>query len=190
VSRNEEKSFDDVIRLFSTKDEVQQYNNFKLMNMKDGDGNLVPIARVPAKHQGSKASTVSAEKANGLESVLYLARGTRIMLRTNLWVKKGLVNGAMGSVVDILYVNGNEPSNDAPSILMCKFDNYYGPGIGPDNLVPIAPVVKTFTNSNGDQCSRQQFPVVVCYGCSIHKSQGLTLSKVKLMCAEFESYVF
>ena len=102
------------------------------------------------------------------------------MLRSNLWVKMGLVNGSMGTVVYLLYEENKQSPNEAPSILMCKFDNYLGPGIGSENLVPIPAVVRSWISQSGTQCTRQQFPVVVCYGCSIHKSQGLTMDQVKV----------
>lgn len=64
------------------------------------------------------------------------------MLRQNLWVEKGLVNGAMGKVVDVLYDNENEPPNGYPSVILCEFENYNGPQIIPDtNIVPL----RTFT---------------------------------------------
>ena len=51
VNFEELKGFQDVIRLFLTKEAVS-FNLEKQQSMKDSNGNLVPIARVPAKHHG------------------------------------------------------------------------------------------------------------------------------------------
>ena len=174
-----QKKFNNALRLFSTKEAVEKFNNMKLLTLQDEDGNLLPVARIPAQHHGSGASQGRPDEAGGLMPVLYVGPGIRIMLRSNLWVKKGLVNGVMGTVVDLLYEEGKQSPDNPPAILMVKFDSYQGPGIGPDRLVPVSQVVRSWTRQGEvNQCSRQQFPVVVCYGCSIHKSQGLTLDQV------------
>ena len=65
VNRQVVESFSDAIRLFSTKEEVDSFNTYKLHNLKDDSGNLVPIARIPAKHNGSGASQGSCDQADG-----------------------------------------------------------------------------------------------------------------------------
>ncbi|KAK3923180.1 ATP-dependent DNA helicase [Frankliniella fusca] len=176
VTFNEVKKFDKAIRLFATKEDVGKHNKKTLKELTDDAGNLVPIAIIPAKHNGNGAKSASEDKANGLPNELIMGCGARIMLKRNLWTKKGLVNGTMGSLVDILYDEDNEPPFGTPRILMCQFDNYKGPGIGPNNLVPIGLVVSSWKSSQGS-CSRQQFPVVLSYACTIHKSQGLSLDQ-------------
>jgi hypothetical protein len=152
VNNSTKKNFEDAIRLFSTKEAVENYNNLKLHNMQDENGNLLLIARIPAKHHGKGAHRGSADDAGGLSSVLYLGVGCRVMLRTNMWVNMGLVNGAMGTVVDLLYEEGQQSPDNPPAIVMVKFDDYKGVGIGPDNLVPITAVTRSWTkHGSADQ---------------------------------------
>lgn len=179
VSCQTEKKFENAIRLMSTRKAVQDFNTFKQLNLVDDNGNFVPVATIPSRNHGVGAEEGSTDDAGGLEKELFLGVGTRVMLRcTNIWTRKGLVNGALGTVQDILYEDGAQSPLDPPSIVMVKFDNYGGPGIGPDNLVPIVSIVKSWTK-NGNTCSRQQFPLSVSYACTIHKSQGLTLDQVQ-----------
>ncbi|KAK3918329.1 ATP-dependent DNA helicase [Frankliniella fusca] len=176
VTFNEVKKFNKALRLFSTKEDVAKHNKKTLKELTDDAGNLLPIAIIPAKHNINGAKLASEDKANGLPKELIMGCGARIMLKRNLWAKKGLVNGTMGCLVDILYAEDNELPLGTPRIIMCQFDTYKGPGIGPNNLVPIGLVVSSWKSSHGS-CSRLQFPVVLSYACTIHKSQGFSLDQ-------------
>lgn len=176
VSLKERDSFLDAIRLFATKLEVRSYNLEKLSELKEPDGQNAPVLKLQAKHNCSAAKTGSTEDAEGLEKVLYLAKGCKIMLRANLWTDKALCNGTVGKVHDIIY----DSTGDLPSVILCEFDSYEGPSLIPGKkIVPIKPILRSWTDSKGNNCSRYQFPIVLCYACSIHKSQGITLDRVK-----------
>ena len=110
---------------------------------------------------------------------MYLDVGAKIMLRANLWTERGLNNGAIGEVIDILYEKDSIPPEDPPSALVCRFNSYKGPYLNEqDQTVVIQPMTKQWRNKREQDCARIQFPVSLCYACSIHKSQGLTLEKV------------
>jgi len=104
-----------------------------------------------------------------LEKSLILSEGVRIMLRKNIDTAKGLVNGAMGIVKQIV-----RQSDDPKSIvekLVVQFD-------GVDGDVEItreARKVKLFEES---YLHRRQFPISTGYALTIHKAQGMSLSHV------------
>ncbi|KAK3925970.1 LOW QUALITY PROTEIN: ATP-dependent DNA helicase pfh1 [Frankliniella fusca] len=179
VSAEEKKRFEDAVHIFPTRKQVSQFNEDKLETLKHPVTNdLVPITIINAKHNCSKAETADPDKAEGLEQSLYAAEGAKIMLRNNLWTERGLVNGACGTIKHILYEEESNPETDMPSILICHFESYKGPYIDDEQkTVPITPVTKHFKYLDAD-CSRTQFPIAIAYACTIHKSQGLTLSKI------------
>ena len=62
-----------------------EYNVAKLRNREE------PIATIKAVHTGPNASKASPEDAAGLEPVIYLAHGPRVMLTSNIWTDASLV---------------------------------------------------------------------------------------------------
>ena len=68
------------------------------------------------------------------------------MLTHNLWISKGLVNGAQGVVKKIRFDQGSSACSHLPAVVFVQFDGYSGPeipaweGINP-SWVPIVPAV-------------------------------------------------
>ena len=161
--------FKDALHLHPTVEAVAEHNLAKLQS------NGQPITIIKAVHTGPNASKASSDNASGLEPVISLALGTRIMLNSNLWVEAGLVNGAMGTVKAICYQSEAPPN--LPIAVMVKFDYYYSGSTLHDNSVPIIPLRRTWLHS-GTACSRLQLPFKLAWAVTIHKAQGLTLDKV------------
>ncbi|XP_034232824.1 ATP-dependent DNA helicase RRM3-like [Thrips palmi] len=93
----EREAFRDALHIYWTRVEVMEHNIKRLVDLQ------TPVARIPARHHGPGAANGTTDAAGGLDRVLYLSKGARVMLRSNLWLKAGLVNGALGTVVDIIY---------------------------------------------------------------------------------------
>ena len=73
----------------------------------------------------------------GLPSVLYLARGSCVMLRTNLCCEDGLSNSCTGTVKDFMFDDIDIQKHDSclPSVVWVEIDDniYTGPTYFPDN---------------------------------------------------------
>jgi len=161
---------------------VEEKNLEKLGNLRCGiSKDPVPIPCIPGKHNSLTAKNGSVDVAEGISSVLYLAKGCKIMLKSNLWTEMGLVNGAIGTVVDFVYNYGECSPNDSPRVILCNFPSYKGPCLddcGLKNVIPLPAISKTWKSGNGASCTRIQFPITLAYACTIHKAQGLTLPQV------------
>jgi len=113
---------------------------------------------------------------------VYLCKGQKVMLRHNISVKHGLVNGRIGVVKEIIYQTNCRPPQ-IPTAVLCFFPNYHGPSI--NGLVPI---VKC--QINPDECGCKgvtNIPLIPAYALTIHKCQGQTLSKVHVDLGKKES---
>ena len=84
----------------------------------------------------------SPDGASGLDPIICLAHGARVMLTANLWVTMGLVNSAMGMVVAICYSGSSVPPQ-LPSAVMVCFDSYSGP-VYSDGTVQITSICHTW----------------------------------------------
>ena len=161
--------FDEALRLFPTTSAISEYNVTKLHS------NNQPVAVIKAVHSGAGSIKASADDAGGLEPVVCLAHGARVMLTTNLWVQVGLVNGAMGTVVAICYDDAGESPPRLPVAVTVRFDSFSGPTLS-DGSVPITPLRRTWLSTD-KTCSRLQLPLKLVWAVTIHKCQGMTLNK-------------
>ena len=105
-----------------------------------------------------------------LEYNLFLKINSKVCLIENISVKDGLVNGAHGTLKEILFREGK------PYVLMIEFPSYSGVSvISGTKIVPIFRSERRHENFNSK--NRVQFPVRLAYAMTIHKSQCSTLGK-------------
>jgi ATP-dependent DNA helicase PIF1 len=172
---DEVDGFQSALRLYFTNDEVRERNYGQLAAANR------PVKRILSVHTGRNASKASDEEADNLPTELLVCIGARVMLTANLWTEKGLVNGSIGTITDILWDTDQDPSVSMPSLLLVCFTEYSGPDFplyGP-KIIPIFPVTRQF-DYKGVPCTRKQFPLRLAYAITVHKSQGLTLLRVVL----------
>jgi len=166
--RNE---FKDSVLLAATNNSVDEYNIERLI----GTGQEL-----------LKVVGMGTEDVYGqimLDKVLELSKGCRVMLRFNLSTPLGLVNGATGTVTGFVFKGLiDNPRGDFPALpdfVMIQFDDYKG-NETIDGSIPIPPFEGWIRASQGRGSKYKQLPISLCYGMTIHKSQGLTLNKVKI----------
>eukprot|EP00118_Oscarella_pearsei_P020682 m.225765 g.225765 ORF g.225765 m.225765 type:complete len:1796 (+) comp40019_c0_seq3:374-5761(+) len=166
-----EKHFTDAVRLFSHLKDVFDFNKNCLKNANK------PVAIIRADHNCDEAKAASEETAGGLYRLIFLCEGARVMLTSNLWTEKGLVNGSMGHVKAILYEPGTGPPA-LPETVVVQMDRYNGPTWGGERCVPVCSLERCWSsNKSRTSCKRRQFPLQLAWAVTIHKSQGLTLDR-------------
>ena len=163
--------FEDSTRLFYSNEQVGNYNHEQLTKLEH------PIAHINARHSSVLAKKMSSEDMSGLEPVIFLAKGARVMLTMNLWPSVGLCNGATGTVIAFIFKNNHQPPA-LPIAVIVQFENYTGPSLidTQPSYVPVCPIAVSSQTENGFH-ERQQLPLRLAWALTIHKSQGLTLPK-------------
>ena len=163
---------DGTVKLFATKADAADYNDECLKIL----GN--PIAVCHAKHSGDVeiAKSLDPDVFCGLQTSLRLSVGALVMLRTNLWVNQKLVNGAIGTVVAILYPENSAGPPNLPAGVVIDVPSYNGPGYdGKAGHVLVTPMEILHIYQGRVILTRAQLPLTLAWGITIHKSQGMTI---------------
>ena len=109
---------------------------------------------------------LESDKTGGLEAELDIAINTRVMLRVNDKRTPGLVNGARGTVRDI--ISEKTKVGHVPKKIVVKFD-------GIDQVQTIERIERKFQVLSNCYVYRRMFPLINSYAMTIHKSQSLSL---------------
>ena len=136
--------FQDSTKLLYSNEQVANYNHEQLIKLEH------PIAHINARHSSAIAKKISSEDMSGLEPVVFLAKGARVMLTVNLWASVGLCNGATGTVIDFIFQNNHQPPA-LPVAVIVQFENYRGPSFNDTQLshVPICPITVSSQTEHG-----------------------------------------
>ncbi len=158
--------------MFPTHEQESAHNHHKLAEKNQH----YPVASIKASSYGIHKN-VPSDKASGLLKELHLCKEAKVMLTTNLITKFGLFNGSVGTVKDILYLHGRNPSSGLPDIVMVEFVKYSGPPFmkSRPKLVPIIPIERKIDCHCS--CKRKQIPLRLGWGTTIHRCQGMTIGE-------------
>jgi len=100
------------------------------------------------------------------KSVINLKIGAQVILLKNLDVEKELVNGARGTIIDFI--------QDEKTGLSCPYVRFKSA------TKLIRPERWAITMAGTEVAAREQIPLDLAWAMSIHKSQGMTIDKLKV----------
>ena len=126
------------------------------------------------------------EEAGNLHAILLLSLGAWVMLIENIWIENGLVNGALSTIHDIIWLASLDCYRDPPFVVLVAFDGYNGLALNGYKALKIVPIFRSTREfiQNSIPHRRIQFPLTVAYAITIHKSQGITVEKAVLNLVE------
>ncbi|CAG9799443.1 unnamed protein product [Chironomus riparius] len=131
---------------------------------------LVDATRNEENIDMERAVPKDIDNTAGLPKELEIFVGAKVMLRINMDVQKGLVNGAMGFISEIiwpLFHRGQLHDYDIPSV---RID------FGRDGIHTIKPVSKQFpANYSYGTIERRMLPLILSWASTAHKMQGSTV---------------
>ena len=180
LSKEEQEFFENnATMLCATNKALKKFNIQKLKKLP------TPKFVIKADNINWQSRKASSNTAGSLQNVTLLAKGCRAMLTKNLWKEAGLVNGAQGTIEEIVYKPGNDPSKGPPDIIYMNIPQYIGPPLCPETFPDnpkVVPIIRQKANWIDGKvfCTRTQFPLLPSYAITIHKSQGMTLELVIL----------
>ncbi len=174
----------DAIHIFPTNAQVDEYNVQKLHELCPETITIRArdFVRNPETGRIEAKAGFHAKYFNScLDKCVSLGVGSSVMLKINIDVSDGLVNGAFGTVVHISKKQKCD-DDDFPSAIHVEFDN---PNVGKiqrskqrQKYSPNSTVIEVeedqVTNDGGLRC---QFPLKLAWACTVHKVQGLTVDK-------------
>lgn len=195
------------VHLFPTNEQADKHN--VQMTARQARTTGQPIWEIVPVDQQRRRDP-DGDAGAGIEGILperlQVTLGMLLMLRVNLDVSSGLVNGALGELIEIEWLdqlptistdansnaNANDPTEHVvrlapeqmPAILWIYFPAIRSTSalrskqINGRLVYGIAPEKMPCSDGNGCPVKRTQFPLIPAYGLTIHKAQGMTLSNV------------
>ncbi len=150
----------DMIRptvLYSRRIDVNSYNDKELAKLKTPVHNFISKDSFKPTEKGIKSDRYIGILNDSIPKVLSIKVGAQVMLKANLDVEGGLVNGSRGVVTGM---------NPESKYVMVKFLN--------GKNIRIMTHVWEIKDKDG-KGTREQIPLILAYSLTIHKSQGGTL---------------
>ena len=174
-----EFSIENALRIFPTNQQVNDYNeavlkyfeqkNVQMFNIKAQD-QIIDSNRNMDNITLDNIIPLDINKTGGLPKELRIFVGAKVMLRSNIDTDKGLVNGAIGLIKEIVWPHFRRAQmyeSDIPSV---RID------FGRDGIHLVSPISIQFPAKNSyGTAERRMLPIILSWASTVHKMQGSTV---------------
>ena len=149
------------------------YNYLRNMN--------TPLVKLKAQYNSILSHGINhCVKESSFPSCLALRINAKVMLIKNYIVEWKIMNGSIGTVVDIVYKNAAGPNNEntQPAYVIVDFPYSCIPPqhkIIPNKHSTCIPIPVSTDQCDKKCCSVTMIPLIPCAAITIHKAQGMTL---------------
>ncbi|KAG5677079.1 hypothetical protein PVAND_006863 [Polypedilum vanderplanki] len=167
------------IRIFPKKDMVAAHNEAVLEYYRNlrvqmytikADDTLVNATRNATNVDIGSIVSTDINKTGAMPSQLVIFVGAKVMLRSNVDVEKGLLNGAIGTIKEIIWPNFRRDQMYPTDIPSVRID------FGRDGIHLIQPRAVQFPAlRNYGTIERRMLPLILSWACTVHKMQGCTV---------------
>ena len=177
--RSGEFSLERALRIYPVNEQVAEHNESVLQHFRDlGTEMFVINAYDQLIDSSANDRNVNLDriipddinKTGGLPKVLEIFVGAKVMLRSNINVERGLVNGAIGHITEIIWPyfrRGQVHERDIPSVKV---------NFGRDGIYLIEPKSIQFpAKYSKGTIERRMLPMVLSWASTVHKMQGSTV---------------
>eukprot|EP00435_Cladocopium_sp_Y103_P051080 s1595_g15.t1 len=183
------------VHLFCENRRAGQFNGQRLGEDVASKQDSSTILRIWSVDSTPGVERHTCDNYGGLRRVLHLAVGAPVMLTTNLRTVWNLVNGARGTVVAVVsqscsvageVVSANASPTGASEVggvsasqvtyVIVDMPGYIGPTMVAGHPTWVCIPKQQLRHERNKGLARTQFPLVLSYGMTVHKSQGLTLA--------------
>lgn len=174
-----EFSIEKALRIYPTNQQVNEHNAAVLEHFRKKKTQTFKILAqdqlIDGTHKKGQIDVKNIihsdiNKTGGLPKELEIFVGAKVMLRSNVDVAKGLVNGAIGHITEIIwpyYRRAQLYDSDIPSVRV---------DFGNDGIHTIQPKAIQFpAKFNHGTVERRMLPIVLSWASTVHKMQGTTV---------------
>ena len=191
ITPSDENYPSDALHIWAENTPVNEHNKQHLQQITSPLFILKAIDQFPqnvTRQDIERVLSKGRSETGGLDSEIHIKENARVMLTTNIDITDRLINGQMGTVVQIAV----DQNTQIPTIIYVKFEDdnagkmlinkSTNPLVQQQNVVPIVPVLAKIKvrpgKASSPEIQRIQFPLTLAWACTVHKVQGLTLKDV------------
>ncbi|KAI5632228.1 PIF1-like helicase domain-containing protein [Phthorimaea operculella] len=201
---NDTIEYDEIVHIFPTLKQVDQFNK----KMSERLALRTKIYSIKAMDTSTETKTYGqvpkpehipsdSNRTGGIINSIEIGIGSRVMLRRNLNINRGLVSGAMGVVKKLIWPalrRDQLEDGELPNAVLIQFDDSTIDS-DEDGLVRIEPCLTEFDGLRGSgKIQRKMLPLILTWAVTVHKLQGCTLDRAvvdlgKSLFAKGQAYV-